>query len=161
MANDNFKVSRIECPNGASASSPRLARQRLPWGHRPTIHQPQRGCATSAFVSRSCDVGRNPVGVVIFSRRFPRVARASQPWALGHSLVGRWGYDQKPPRFGKAFDKSSRQSELKSLLGSVFTEQAGDFIRGGCLLRDFGSTRCSRGKHSREGSQVAGWYCPH
>jgi|SRR5882762_2864751 len=42
----------------------------------------------SAFVWRVFDVGYNPVGVVIFFRRFPRVARASQPWALGHSPVG-------------------------------------------------------------------------
>ena len=57
-------------------------------GHRPTNHQPQPGCVNSVFVWRSCDVGLNPVGVVIFFGRFPRVARASRPWALGRNAVG-------------------------------------------------------------------------
>ena len=39
------------------------------------------------FAGRSCDVSHNPVGVVISFRRFPRVARTSQPWALGQNPV--------------------------------------------------------------------------
>jgi len=62
--------------------------ERATLGHRSTNHQPQRGCGNSVFVWRSCDVGRNPVGVVVVFGRFPRVARASQPWALRHSPVG-------------------------------------------------------------------------
>jgi len=44
------------------------------------------------FVRRPCDVSHNPVGVVISFRCFPRVARSSQPWALGQNPVGipRW-----------------------------------------------------------------------
>ena len=38
--------------------------------------QPQRGCGMA-----SCADGHNPFRVVKFLGRFPRVARASQPWA--------------------------------------------------------------------------------
>src|SRR5213593_551207 len=44
--------------------------------------QPQRGCGPAARD------GQNPVGVVVYSRRFPRVARALQPWAGGHNPFG-------------------------------------------------------------------------
>ena len=47
------------------------------------IPQPQRGCVNSPRAD-----GHNPVGVVSFSRRFPRVARASQPWAECRYPVG-------------------------------------------------------------------------
>jgi hypothetical protein len=45
--------------------------------------QPQRGC-----VNRSQDNGRNPFRAVKIAGRFPRVARASQPWAERHYPVG-------------------------------------------------------------------------
>ena len=45
--------------------------------------QPQRGC-----INRSHAVGCNPFRVVGFSTRFPRVARASQPWAERHNPFG-------------------------------------------------------------------------
>ena len=45
--------------------------------------QPQRGCITS----RRAD-GCNPFRVVSISGRFPRVARASQPWADCYYPVG-------------------------------------------------------------------------
>ena len=45
--------------------------------------QPQRGCVIPSRAHR-----HNPVGVDDFSGRFPRVARASQPWADGRSPVG-------------------------------------------------------------------------
>jgi hypothetical protein len=38
--------------------------------------QPQRGC-----INHACAGGCNPFRVVKFAGRFPRVARASQPWA--------------------------------------------------------------------------------
>jgi hypothetical protein len=44
--------------------------------------QPQRGCGTT---SRA---GRNLVEVEKTLRRFPKVARASQPWAGGRCPVG-------------------------------------------------------------------------
>src|SRR5437899_6063257 len=79
-------------------------------GRKSGFPQPQGGCvpktkvAPKAFVAtlgagiqaflqpqRGCDryrcVCRNPVGVGNFSRQFPRVARASQPWAGSRSLV--------------------------------------------------------------------------
>ena len=49
----------------------------------PHFPQPQRGCGILRHSN-----GRNPVGVVKFSERFPRVARASQPWAERHYPVG-------------------------------------------------------------------------
>ncbi len=45
--------------------------------------QPQRGCGIPSRAN-----GLNPVGVDDFSGRFPRVARASQPWADGPYPVG-------------------------------------------------------------------------
>ena len=45
--------------------------------------QPQRGCVIPDHANR-----HNPVGVDDFPERFPRVARASQPWADRRSPVG-------------------------------------------------------------------------
>jgi hypothetical protein len=45
--------------------------------------QPQRGC-----IIRSRTDGFNPFRVVEFVGQFPRVARASQPWAECHYPVG-------------------------------------------------------------------------
>ena len=45
--------------------------------------QPQRGCVNGASTN-----GFNPFRVVKFGGRFPRVARASQPWAECHYPVG-------------------------------------------------------------------------
>ena len=107
------RAPRFECPNGASASSPRLARQCLPWvtgqhgkkrqrrcGPKPNVaatpllrwvsgrngEQPQRGC------------GRLALRLEMLVGRFLRVAHSSpvrsgprNPWALGHSLVGAEG----------------------------------------------------------------------
>jgi len=47
------------------------------------LPQPQRGC--SLFLGSG---GCNPVGVVEYYGRYPRVARASQPWAESRSPVG-------------------------------------------------------------------------
>ena len=44
--------------------------------------QPQRGCGTTARD------GHNLVEVETSLRRFPKVARPSQPWAGGHSPFG-------------------------------------------------------------------------
>ena len=45
--------------------------------------QPQRGCITPRRIA-----GCNPFRVGKFSIRYPRVARASQPWAERHYPVG-------------------------------------------------------------------------
>ncbi len=47
------------------------------------IPQPQRGCVLPSRAD-----GRNPVGVDDSSERYPRVARASQPWAECRYPVG-------------------------------------------------------------------------
>ena len=47
------------------------------------LPQPQRGC-----INRSRADGCNPFRVVKLGGRFPRVARASQPWAECHYPVG-------------------------------------------------------------------------
>src|SRR5207247_6492795 len=89
--------------------------ERATLGHRPTRDQPQRGCGNSLFVWRSCDVGRNPVGVVICFRRSPRVARASQSWAMGRSLIGA---DSIPNVFFIPFDFVLAQQGAQLLLKS-------------------------------------------
>jgi len=56
--------------------------------------QPQRGCGHFASV-RARVVRHNPVGVGIVCWRFPRVARASQPWASGRNPVGILGWRKR------------------------------------------------------------------
>ncbi len=48
-------------------------------GGSKDFSQPQQGCGPATWD------GHNPVKVVVYSRRFPRVARALQPWAGGHN----------------------------------------------------------------------------
>ena len=55
----------------------------LPWVNREKDFLPQRGCGECAD-----EGGRNPVGVGNFCGCFPRVARASQPWALRRNPFG-------------------------------------------------------------------------
>ena len=64
-------------------TQPRVAKNELPWGHRSEMLQPQRGCG-----HRTSPQGSTPLGLMIFWALFPRVARASQPWALGRNPVG-------------------------------------------------------------------------
>ena len=71
------------CPNGASASSPRLA-PRAYLGFTTPIRDNPNGVASPA----GSDTRLQPRWGCGFSRRFPRVARASQPWALRRSPVG-------------------------------------------------------------------------
>jgi len=57
--------------------------ERLPWESVPTAHQPQRGCIPTASGADA-----TPLGLDAFFGRYPRVARASQPWAGGWNAVG-------------------------------------------------------------------------
>src|SRR6266496_731715 len=66
----------------ASGSASRVARHELPWVHRPRRFQPQRGCGSTERGRR------NPFGVGFLLARFPKVARASQPWALRRNPFG-------------------------------------------------------------------------
>jgi len=45
--------------------------------------QPQRGCGRHASTQDT-----TPLGLLILWTRFPRVARTSQPWALGRNPFG-------------------------------------------------------------------------
>ena len=57
--------------------------ERLPWESVPIAHQPQRGCIPAASGADA-----TPLGLDAFFGRYPRVARASQPWAGGWNAVG-------------------------------------------------------------------------
>src|SRR2546430_511736 len=72
-----FPQSQRDC-----VTKPRVARNELPWVNRLCRLQPQWGCVTLLSLSR------NPVGVVPIRAGLPRVARSSQPWALGRNPFG-------------------------------------------------------------------------
>ena len=56
---------------------------------RATLGNPERSFLNpNGVVARVADPSRNPVGVGIFARCFPKVARPSQPWALSRNPVG-------------------------------------------------------------------------
>ena len=57
--------------------------ERLPWESVPMAHQPQRGCIPTASGTDA-----TPLGLDAFFGRYPRVVRASQPWAGGWNAVG-------------------------------------------------------------------------
>lgn len=50
MVRGDAGEAQTECPDGALASSPRLARQRLAWVIHQPSQQPQRGCVHSLFI---------------------------------------------------------------------------------------------------------------
>ncbi|MSU62837.1 MAG: type II secretion system protein [Pedosphaera sp.] len=62
---------------------PKVARHELPWVVRVENDQPQRGCGSKIF-----PIVTTPLGLKSFSLQFPRVARASQPWALLRNPFG-------------------------------------------------------------------------
>lgn len=68
---------------------PRLKNE-LSWVNVPQTRQPQRGCVHSVrwnpHVQRGCDA--TPLELEIISAVVPRVARASQSWALCPNPVG-------------------------------------------------------------------------
>jgi len=68
-----------------SVSKPRVAPPALPWVTVAVGTQPQRGCGHSGGRRHP---SHNPVGVGEYVFRSPRVARSSQPWALGHNPFG-------------------------------------------------------------------------
>ena len=69
--------------NGVPSQSPGLRGTSYPGLNPINRSQPQRGCGNRVLSSR-----HNPVGVDRSARRFPKVARPSQPWAGGHNPVG-------------------------------------------------------------------------
>src|SRR6188474_2375662 len=66
-----------------SATTIRVARNELPWVTGAQNNNPT-GLRSEVYAHQS----RNPVGVLSFQIRCPRVARSSQPWALGHNPFG-------------------------------------------------------------------------
>ena len=69
---------------------PRVARHELPWVNVHQTRQPQRGCARPEELAVRVKTGdvATPLGLDFFSRILPRVARASQPWALRRNPDG-------------------------------------------------------------------------
>ena len=79
-----LRLEDCDCPNGAVAFSPRLAR-RAYLGFPATIRHNPNGVAASAWRFTE---PQPRWGCGFSARRFPRVARAAQPWALRRSSVG-------------------------------------------------------------------------
>ena len=74
-----------ENPNGIPASSPGLRGTSYPGATVQDKFQPRRGCVCRARAG----MDTTPLGLEkIILLYIPRVARASQPWALGRSPVG-------------------------------------------------------------------------
>jgi hypothetical protein len=74
-------------PNGIPTQSPGLRGTSYPGSPSANVTNPN-GVAANSFPPIACAARHNPVGVANFSRRFPRVASSSQPWAGGHNLFG-------------------------------------------------------------------------
>ncbi len=70
-------------PNGVTSRWPGLRRTGLPWVRTASRRAAQCGEVESLRLK-----GRNPIGVVGHSAIPPRVARSSQPWALGRNPFG-------------------------------------------------------------------------
>src|SRR2546428_11096515 len=83
-------------PEGIAVNQPRVARNELPWGKRPTIPSTLKGLRQIDRMTglRHCamlqDLGLrfNPYRVDDVVSRYPRVARSSQPWAERWNPVG-------------------------------------------------------------------------
>jgi hypothetical protein len=75
------------CPDSKSQRDsvlqPRIGAQRLPWVAVSYVFQPQRGGGQSVL-----SLDATPLGLVRKSNVRPKVARASQPWALRRNPVG-------------------------------------------------------------------------
>jgi hypothetical protein len=118
-------------PKGIASSSPGLRGTSYPGSSFRKQFQPQRGCGLPVFCRGASESSRNPVGVVIFFGRFPRVARSSQPWASRRNPVGiqpvrmllkyhRWSRLKpalQPTRFFVAFSISWHKWEWGGLFG--------------------------------------------
>ena len=76
-------ASTSDNPKGITPQSPGLRACELPWVERTRPSQPQRGCGCPGAPEDA-----TPLGLMAIFRRFPRVARASQPWALRRNPGG-------------------------------------------------------------------------
>ena len=104
-------------PNGIPAQSPALERSDYAGNATPSMLQPQRGCALQARPRAATPMGLKPL-----QSRFPRVARASQPWAFWRNP---FGIRRTNPRAvvgnegagGRTFAKSVRSPQSFAPLG--------------------------------------------
>ena len=81
---ENRQRARAEAnPKGIPSQSPGLRAASYPGETVPMRPQPQRGCD-----HRVVPQATTPLGLRPFRPPLPRVARASQPWALGHNPFG-------------------------------------------------------------------------
>jgi hypothetical protein len=83
---------------------PKVARNELPW---VIVQQSTNRNAVAAILfsfGGHVTLATTPLGLVILFLPFPRVARSSQPWALGHSPVGAEDSDRSTGRKMKAHD---------------------------------------------------------
>ena len=81
-----------------SVPKPRVARHELPWVGRIPSRQPQRGCGSLKRIAPRCTAripATTPLGLMILGRKFPKVARASQPWAERHNPFGMAGRQER------------------------------------------------------------------
>ena len=83
LASLKSRVPESTNPNGIPSQSPELARRAYSGNAAPRRSQPQRGCGPLVLPRAA-----TPLGLRLFSPRFPRVARSSQPWALLRNPVG-------------------------------------------------------------------------
>jgi hypothetical protein len=111
-APDRGALSRSN-PNGIASSSPRLPSLR---GYLGLRIEPNSTATRLRRMSRDEQErnGRNPVGVVIFFVPLPRIARASQPWALGRNPVGNLAGQACPRRHEINLGCSRRRHPLSN-----------------------------------------------
>ena len=109
-------------PKGILASSPGLALRAYPGDNTTPPFQPQGGCGPTGLSN-----GTTPLGLKPFSSRFPRVARASQPWALGQNPFG-----IRPRRTGNGWVMHNSKTLVRgSSLAAVRGSNARYWDRGG------------------------------
>ncbi len=113
-------------PNGIPSRSPGLDREAdLPWVNAVQCINPN-----GVMPPR-----RNPVGVVGDSAIPPRVARSSQPWALGRNP---FGIGKCPPRtigLGLEFDRFRRSGTLQGGFGPWVATISKEWTRVGTMNR--------------------------
>jgi hypothetical protein len=169
-----FALPLSQNPNGIPSHSPGLRASRYP-GKRPHRMINPNGVVYSSFLPTSnlclsldlffsmfCNnarrsSGHNPVGVAMFIRSFPRVARCAQPWAMGRNPVGILKRQDlctqfRPPNFvGNEQHFSAggnRVSDIHSPVGTAETLEVSDVPTG---LRKTRACPCP-------GTKVPGYY---
>jgi hypothetical protein len=114
---NSFALHLLQNPNGIQSQSPGLRVPRYPgkWSRIINPNGVVSSCSNPTanptllvraillhdfLITQRRLSGRNPFGVEMLNRSFPRVARYAQPWALGLNPVGILKrQDLFPPRF--------------------------------------------------------------